>query len=50
MLIQRYAVHLIKLDDTQLKAADVNGDGKVTNKDALSILRYSIGYKVEGLS
>jgi len=50
MLIQRYAVHLIKLDDTQLKAADVNSDGKVTNKDALAILRFTIGYKIEGLS
>ena len=29
--------------------SDKGGDG-ITNKDALSILRFSIGYKVEGLS
>ena len=33
---------LKKLDEDQLLAADVNGDGKVTNKDALDILRYTI--------
>ena len=49
MLIQRYAIHLVKLDDIQLTAADINGDNKVTNKDALAILRHTIGYKIEGL-
>ena len=50
MLIQRYTIKLKQLDDKQLKAADVNGDGKVTNKDALAILRFTIGYKIDGLS
>ena len=32
------------------KVEDVNGDKKVTNKDAMLILRYTVGYRVEGLS
>ncbi len=40
MLIQRYVLHLAQFDEPALKAADVNGDGKITNKDALEILRY----------
>ena len=42
MLIQRYVINMKKLDETQMKLADVNFDGKVTNKDSLEILRYSI--------
>ncbi len=42
MLIQRYAVYLTKLDENQLAAADVNGDEKITNKEALEIVRYTI--------
>ena len=39
MLIQRYVLHLAQFDEPALKA-DVNGYGKITNKDALEILRY----------
>ena len=42
MLIQRYVIKLKQLDDEQLLAADVNADNKVTNKDALDILRFTI--------
>ena len=43
MVIQRSVIGLHKLDDTQTLLADVTGDGKVTNADALTILRYAIG-------
>ena len=33
----------IKLNDSQLKAADVNEDGKVDVLDAVMILRYEAG-------
>lgn len=50
MLIQRYAIHLISFDSSVLKAADINNDGRVTIKDALIILRYTIGYKVDNIA
>ena len=40
--ILNYSVDLIKLDDIQLKAADVNKDGKVKEMDAVDILNYSV--------
>ena len=40
--IQRYVINLKAFDENQLLAADVNGDGKVTAKDALEILRYTL--------
>ena len=45
MIVQRYAIRLIKLDEKQIFAADANGDGKVTASDALQILRYSVHLK-----
>ena len=39
-LIQRYDVKMAKLDDWQLKAADVDGDGEVTILDVTWIQRY----------
>ena len=42
MLIQRYTINLKKLTENQLLAANVYFDGKVTSKDALEILRYTI--------
>ncbi len=45
MIVQRYAIRLIKLDKKQIFAADANGDGKVTASDALQILRYSVHLK-----
>ncbi len=47
MLIQRYFVKLISLDDKQQKLADVDGNNKITNADALSILRYTIKANVK---
>ena len=48
-LASRYAVGLFKLDDEQFALADIDGDGRVTNKDALYILRFTIGIKVKGM-
>ena len=45
LLIQRYVINMVKFDDTQMKAADVNCDDKITAKDALEIQPYSIGYR-----
>ena len=42
MFIQRYVINLTKFDDDQLALADINNDNRVTNKDALEILRYTI--------
>ena len=42
MITQRFAIHLVKLDDKHKIAADANGDGRVTAADALQILRYSV--------
>ena len=47
MLIQRYAVKIVKLDDDQMKLADVDGNGKVTNADSLNIIRYTIHASVK---
>ena len=47
MLIQRYSVKLISLDDKQQKLDDVDGNNKITNADALSILRYTIKANVK---
>ena len=46
MIVQRYAIKLATLDDTQLKAADVDKDGNVTSKDAMYILRCAISLAV----
>ena len=45
-MVQRYVIALATLTDEQLKAADVDNDGKVTIKDALYILRCSINLAV----
>ena len=42
MIIQRYVVNIISLDDKQLKLGDVDGDNKVTAKDSLNIMRYTV--------
>ena len=47
MLIQRFVINLEKLDNNQQKLADVDGNNKVTNADALSILRYTIKANVK---
>ena len=47
LAIQRYVINLKKLDSKQSKAADVDGDNKVTNKDAIIILRFTINIKVK---
>ena len=44
-MIRRYALKLAELDAKDYEAADVNGDGKVTAKDALEVLRFTIGAK-----
>jgi len=46
--IQRYAIKLDKLAEEQLKIADVNKGGKVNSKDALAILRFTLGFKDKG--
>jgi len=46
--IQRYAIKLDKLAEEQLKIADVNKGGKVNSKDALTILRFTLGFKDKG--
>ena len=42
MIIQRYAINMVKLDPVQLFLADVTNDKKVTASDALNIMRYTI--------
>ena len=42
LIIQRYVVNIISLDDKQLKLGDVDGDNKVTAKDSLNIMRYTV--------
>ena len=42
-MVLRHDANIIKLDDSQLKAADVNDDGKVDVLDAVMILRYEAG-------
>ena len=46
LTVQRYAIKLTSLTDEQIKAADVDKDGKVTSKDAMYILRCSINLAV----
>ena len=49
-LIQRYDVSLADLNDYQLRAADVDGDGEVTVIDATWIRRYDVQMKApEGI-
>lgn len=43
LYVSKYAAGLINLDATQLKVADVNGDGKVTEADNICIRSYNIG-------
>ena len=45
--IQRHVINLVAFTDNQKKAADADGNGKVTNADALIILRYTIHIKVK---
>ena len=42
-LVQKYTVKLINLYESQLKAADVNGDGKVTVADVTTIQKMIAG-------
>ena len=42
-MVLRHDANIIQLDDSQLKAAEVNGDGKVNYLDAIMILRYEAG-------
>ncbi len=49
LMIQRYVIKLVKLDDDQLTAADVDNNGKVDNRDSLNVLRYTIGVRKDGL-
>ena len=42
-MILRYDMGLIDLSDAQLKAADMDGDGEVTDMDARALLRYVAG-------
>ena len=42
-MVQKYASDKTDLTDKQKILADVNDDGKVDNRDALDILRYTIG-------
>jgi len=46
MTVQRYAIKLAQFTDEQLRAADVDKNGKVNTKDALYILRCSINLAV----
>lgn len=46
LLIQKHAINIEKLDEVEQKLADVDGNGKVTNADAMHILRYTIHSKV----
>ena len=47
MMVQRFTVGLVELDDTQKQNADVDGNGKVTNADALNIMRYTVNADVK---
>lgn len=42
LLIQRYVLGVITLEDAQLALADVNGDGSIDFTDALIVLRLSL--------
>lgn len=43
LYVLKYSRGLITLDDTQLKVADVNGDGKITAEDNTCIQSYIVG-------
>lgn len=43
MLILRYISNLVTFDDIQIKVADVNGDGKITQEDGDCINKYRLG-------
>lgn len=43
LLVLKYARNLVMLDDTQIKVADVNGDGKITQEDSDCINKYRVG-------
>ena len=40
LLVLKYARNLVTFDDTQIKVADVNGDGKITQEDNVCINSY----------
>ena len=43
--IVRHSIKAAKIPEDRQHCCDVNGDGKITNADALQITRYTIGYK-----
>lgn len=43
LLVLKYARNLVTFDDTQIKVADVNGDGKITQEDNVCIRNYRVG-------
>lgn len=43
LLVLKYARNLVMFDDTQIKVADVNGDGKITQEDSDCINKYRVG-------
>ena len=42
LYILQSLVDLRTLDDDQIKAADINGDGKITIQDALKVLQHNV--------
>ncbi len=42
LYILQHIVELRTLDDDQIKAADINGDGKITIQDALKVLQHNV--------
>ena len=42
LYILQYIVELRTLDDLQIKAAEINGDGKITIQDALKVLQHNV--------
>ena len=43
LLVMRYALGLVELKGSKLKAADFNGDGTVSSYDALVLMRHVLG-------
>lgn len=43
VLILKYVNNLVAFDNTQIKVADVNGDGKITQEDSDCINKYRVG-------
>ena len=43
LLVMRYALGLVELKGSKLKAADFNGDGAVSSYDALVLMRHVLG-------